>query len=963
MAISQSQKAVHFLQGFLKKFQKPNSGIPRETIWQLISTLISCQTQTAMGFEKLGIIRETCYFMEEGCKVAETSQCSLRLAAILAFDAEVRVKMGDLEKSAVSLKKCHELIKGLNLHDLNVMYYAHSAILSLQRQKLFSQENEYYTLSDQVFTDLKQKSHVFSITEIAEKISRLSISKEKEKEAANKLNSTVARGSAKTRVRTTRRQVISAKPSRPVATQKSVPTKPVQVPSRLPETQQPSEIFGIEVVWNSIVRSQVYSLGLQNSVENAISLLDGQYHSAGLRDQVLLDVFQAWNLYLLAKRELYSDAVFSFLSDSAISIPSTLRINNLTKDINYPQKAIENLEKSLELILKNTQNTMKACNATEINWISSLLNTIYLYLAAIKPSDELIRNNLQPYPNLLYQELSRSLTLKSDRKVFKLKSSDYNWPTNDASLNNITEKLDSLEIETIEESFRNENFSRILPEKWAAVTVNVCSETGSLGLTRYEKNKAPFQLNLPLNRHTSRDANEGSYTFEYGLQQLKDIIQKSNFSASKERTAMIKTQQDRQEWWTERYDLDKQLCQLMSDVEYFWLGGFTGIFSKKVPVPHLLDHLTAQINTLLQTYLPSRRWLRNGNVQREKNRNKTKSRNQEEHDEESRIQVDIHSKITELFVGLGHPEGISDPGMLEDLIYYLFDILQFHGERNAYDEIDIDEFTVKIEAALTAYHTQAEEYYASNGANEIEHFVLILDKKSLGFCWESLPCLRNQSVSRAPSLSILADLLKTYYDPSVDPLWPIISAPPDNNNCHYILNPDKDLPKTQERFQSKFENLVGWSGKIGTEPTEKETAQMLEKGDIFVYMGHGSGQQYIRSAKIKSLKRCCCTVLLGCSSGVLTEAGDYDPWGTPVTYMSAGCPMLVANMWDVTDRDIDIFGTKMLEQWGVLMPEGGPLNELYSISEAVMRSRDECKLKYLNGSAPVIYGIPIKIRK
>lgn len=85
--------------------------------------------------------------------------------------------------------------------------------------------------------------------------------------------------------------------------------------------------------------------------------------------------------------------------------------------------------------------------------------------------------------------------------------------------------------------------------------------------------------------------------------------------------------------------------------------------------------------------------------------------------------------------------------------------------------------------------------------------------------------------------------------------------------------------------------------------------------------------------------------------------------------MLAGCPALVANLWDVTDRDIDKFAMAVFERVGL---EGGVLGngkhrkggkkgrerEKVSICEAVGKCRDVCKLKYLTGAAVVVYGIP-----
>jgi separase len=70
----------------------------------------------------------------------------------------------------------------------------------------------------------------------------------------------------------------------------------------------------------------------------------------------------------------------------------------------------------------------------------------------------------------------------------------------------------------------------------------------------------------------------------------------------------------------------------------------------------------------------------------------------------------------------------------------------------------------------------------------------------------------------------------------------------------------------------------------------------------------------------------------------------------------------VANLWDVTDGDVDKFSQAVFDKlsltpdnvrsWGKRR-RGGT-----SLVTAVAQSREVCKLKYLTGAAPVVYGIP-----
>lgn len=72
----------------------------------------------------------------------------------------------------------------------------------------------------------------------------------------------------------------------------------------------------------------------------------------------------------------------------------------------------------------------------------------------------------------------------------------------------------------------------------------------------------------------------------------------------------------------------------------------------------------------------------------------------------------------------------------------------------------------------------------------------------------------------------------------------------------------------------------------------------------------------------------------------------------------------MANLWDVTDRDIDKFTQGVFDRLRLIpdnvkqcSPENGEMPGT-SIVAAIAQSRQLCKLKYLTGAAPVVYGIP-----
>jgi separase len=123
---------------------------------------------------------------------------------------------------------------------------------------------------------------------------------------------------------------------------------------------------------------------------------------------------------------------------------------------------------------------------------------------------------------------------------------------------------------------------------------------------------------------------------------------------------------------------------------------------------------------------------------------------------------------------------------------------------------------------------------------------------------------------------------------------------------------------------------------------------------------------------------------MGCSSGRLVRRGlAGDPDGVAVALLCAGSPAVVGALWDVTDKDIDRFTTALVGGWllpagalvGVLPADstsagsgsgsgGGPLDPAHVLPQpwlplAVGQARAVCRLPFLVGAAPVVYGLPL----
>ncbi|KAJ1664793.1 separin protein [Coemansia sp. RSA 1646] len=139
----------------------------------------------------------------------------------------------------------------------------------------------------------------------------------------------------------------------------------------------------------------------------------------------------------------------------------------------------------------------------------------------------------------------------------------------------------------------------------------------------------------------------------------------------------------------------------------------------------------------------------------------------------------------------------------------------------------------------------------------------------------------------------------------------------DGSRVFYVLNPEGDLHRTQENFESFLCAQPEWRGVVGRRPMNHECDHGLSTSDIFMYFGHGGAETYIQRSQIRALRRCAVALLLGCSSGRLKLVGEYDALGTAMDYIIGGCPALVGNLWDVGDKDIDRFAARMLHKWGL----------------------------------------------
>ncbi|OJZ90398.1 hypothetical protein ASPFODRAFT_40740 [Aspergillus luchuensis CBS 106.47] len=695
---------------------------------------------------------------------------------------------------------------------------------------------------------------------------------------------------------------------------------------------------------SDILRQQAACLRSLRDFEKASSLLEDARKFATSRDsQISLHIGESEHLLADAIRNFATHAVYCVLPESTISLPSLQSPSKTvsqtssgkttaTRRTRAPTKTATRGTRSKTPKPTEDFSVMLAKASESLNTIfplaTSLGSTLDSHAASRLMSRISMLTHVTALDNLValsqspanVNEVGRIGAFTREHAAITLDKqlADYCdpllWPTAESAM---------VPEEDLCSRF-TEEYVDILPENWNVLSLSLSTDRTEFVVSRLQKGRSPFLLRLPLKRGSSEDEEE-QYTFEDGKGDMQELIRLANESAH-----AAKHQTDRQmkkDWWKNREALDRRMEALLQHIETVWFGGFRGIFS---PVPHetrSLARFAEAFHTILDKHLPSRR--KGGRA--------------------ASPRLTLHPNVLELFIGVKDLNDQEDPEeTLMDLLYFVVDILQFQGERNAYDEIDFDMMVVETLDSLRGYHEQVRKEQGNPSPNRT---VLVLDKSLHMFPWESLPCLQGFPVCRVPSLECLRDRIVRFRDEGAESKAGFTI---NRKNGTYFLNPTGDLQTTQGTFEKDLLKLEGWSGVANREPTEEEFKVGLESNDVFLYFGHGSGAQYCRARTIKRLDRCAITFLMGCSSGALTEAGEYEPYGTPMNYLHAGSPALVATLWDVTDKDIDRFAKSTLEKWGLV----GGREQAVALDDAVCQSRQACVLRYLNGAAPVIYGIP-----
>ena len=578
-------------------------------------------------------------------------------------------------------------------------------------------------------------------------------------------------------------------------------------------------------------------------------------------------------------------------------------------------------------------------------------------------------------------------------------------------------------VERDRERFEAQCVAR-LPAEWTVVTMALSDDRRHLLVSRLQSplhERAPIMLRLPLwTKHASSAAHSAEKTLSVApparavrgkgksaatsaasviapatttaadeasasgyhsvLSELCGVLEASGrVNSSSLRSQHTCTYDERKEWWTQRERLDERMRRLVQRLEDEWFGPWKAVLCGD----ERDDKRRRQLHDAVLRVTGSVRQLLGGPTS-----------------------VDPSSPLPSYIRLLLQSSTPPSPSALQSAVAYLLGWTEcaresdaamqaMQSSRSTADWQLLTNVSAMIDAERRLLHPTSVDCHTAPHSHL--PVILLLSSELQRLPFESMPVLEGQPITRLPSwLQLLPHL------PHSSTLQTGVYTSLSLSSHSYILNPGNDLPRTESTFAPLLPSLGLTNGLTATQPTAAAFQACLAS-DLFVYIGHGSGDQYIQPHHIAtSTQPAGVCLLMGCSSARgRGESVEYEGCeGMVQALLQAGAKCVVGNLWDVTDGECDRFAVRLLEQLtgkhdptvktdeaerkqqqhdakqpaktrrgrGKRVERQAVTTEVdtatsdaarpRSVCEIVASSRSACRLRSLMGASPVVYGVP-----
>jgi separase len=619
------------------------------------------------------------------------------------------------------------------------------------------------------------------------------------------------------------------------------------------------------------------------------------------------------------------------------------------------------------------------------------------------------RNPLEPHIVAYAIEYAR---MNATQKYACIATFDREHAESQSQLTGLDAALTSVK-EVISEDFQ-EQYVDVLPKAWTAVSMSLNADGDEICLTRYRCLQPPLVVRLPFARHKPDADEDEPFNFVMGREELSEIIELSNYSCHNAGDTSVKGAKSK--WWSEREVLDRRLQELLINIENLWLGGFKGILSDRRPSPEALSKFRKAFDAVLNRHLPSRQ-LQNGGPTRLSVDDQILelfvnlgTADQEDLDE---ALSDLLYFVVDMLQLKGENNAYDEIDF-DAAVVEITDALQSYHDDLANDDSSGAHIILILDRRLHAFPWESIPYLEGISVSRVDSMITLHDRIL------EMRARHSQSRSSNDEMYTIARNSGCYIlNPSKDltatetMLGPSLSRLQSSENKWTSII--RRAPSEDEFVSALTTSAITlyFGHGAGAQYIRTRAVRRLERcSEVVWLMGCSSGA----ATEYDALE----PFIVPLAYLVAGQGPSNSPSGAmSPTEASANtgdrernkCMAVVATLWDVTDKDIDRFSLAIGEEWGLWdaapemtglpaktpkkreavavysTPQRQPktpktpkvrpmatetrtparsrsrardgVHRQQSLIDAVARSRDACYLRYLNGAAPVVYGVPV----
>ncbi|PNS15276.1 hypothetical protein CAC42_8277 [Sphaceloma murrayae] len=498
------------------------------------------------------------------------------------------------------------------------------------------------------------------------------------------------------------------------------------------------------------------------------------------------------------------------------------------------------------------------------------------------------------------------------------------------------------------------------------------------------------------------------FTFTAARSELRDIIEASDYSCHNPPDSSTKN--GKSKWWEDREALDQRLHELLLSLEDIWLGGFKSVFSLHRRQPSLLARFRKSFDAILERHLPSRHGA------------KAKSPRPVLHshildlflglslsaDTEEKLEDDVLDLLYFVIDTLhwnGEPNA-HDEVDFDAMTIATIDAIRAYHDAAVPDSAD-QHLILRLEKRLHIFPWESLPCLQDVSVTRVASLRQLRDRI---LAMRRYSASDRHAIPRGRGTAILnpsGDLVKTE-----ETLGPLLS--PLSEHRWAVHTRSKPSEGTFETALRESNVMLYFGHGSGTQYVRERSVQKLTRCAQAVWLMGCSSGKVIEGWGYES--ESVPLSYLGAGEGGEGESRDGEE--AEARDREGMCMSVVATLWDVTDRDIDRFSVAVGKKWGLWGREAGTKGEEkvkedvvpktparkgrappktpgktpgktpqkpkkmlrrntkkkivegledddddshngnMSLAAAVAKSRDVCYLRYLNGAASVVYGIP-----